>query len=51
MLTVAWPRLRDGTERHDLGAARFDRADTSQTANRLFRRLRRIGYKVQAAPS
>ena len=35
MLTAAWHMLRDGTEWHDLGAAHFDRADATKTANRL----------------
>jgi hypothetical protein len=41
MLTVAWHMLREGTEWHDLGAAHFDRADATKTANRLIRRLHR----------
>jgi transposase len=51
MLTAAWHMLRDGTEWHDLGAAHFDRADASKTANRLIRRLQQIGYVVQAQPA
>lgn len=51
MLTAAWHMLRDGTEWHDLGAAHFDRADATKTANRLIRRLEQIGYKVQATPA
>ena len=51
MLTAAWHMLRDGTEWHDLGAAHFDRADATKTANRLIRRLQQIGYKVEAAPA
>ena len=50
MLTAAWHMLRDGTEWHDLGAAHFDRADASKTANRLIRRLQQIGYQVTAVP-
>lgn len=50
MLTAAWHMLRDGTEWHDLGAAHFDRADATKTANRLIRRLQQIGYAVQATP-
>ena len=51
MLTAVWHMLRDGTEWHDLGAAHFDRADASKTANRLIRRLQQIGYLVQATPA
>jgi transposase len=51
MLTAAWHMLRDGTEWHDLGAAHFDRADATKTANRLIRRLQQIGYKVEATPA
>jgi transposase len=51
MLTAAWHMLRDGTEWHDLGAAHFDRADATKTANRLIRRLQQIGYNVQATPA
>jgi transposase len=46
MLTAAWHMLRDGTEWRDLGAAHFDRADATKTANRLIRRLQQIGYAV-----
>ncbi|MHB1668684.1 MAG: hypothetical protein ACYCSR_14770 [Thiomonas sp.] len=38
-------------EWHDLGAAHFDRADATKTANRLIRRLQQIGYVVQATPA
>jgi transposase len=51
MLTAAWHMLRDGTEWHDLGAAHFDRADATKTANRLIRRLQQLGYKVEAVPA
>ena len=51
MLTAAWHMLRDGTEWHDLGAAHFDRADATKTANRLIQRLQQIGYSVQATPA
>lgn len=51
MLTAAWHMLRDGTEWHDLGAAHFDRADATKTANRLIRRLQQIGYDVHAVPA
>jgi transposase len=51
MLTAAWHMLRNGTEWHDLGAAHFDRADATKTANRLIRRLQQIGYKVEATPA
>jgi len=51
MLTAAWHMLRDGTEWHDLGAAHFDRADATKTANRLIRRLQQIGYTVHAVPA
>jgi transposase len=50
MLTAAWHMLRDGTEWQDLGAAHFDRADATKTANRLIRRLQQIGYQVTAVP-
>jgi hypothetical protein len=42
--------LRDGTVRHDLGAAHFDQADATKTANRLIRRLQQIDYTVHATP-
>ena len=48
MLSAAWHMLRDGTEWIDLGAAHFDRADATKTANRLIRRLQQIGYQVTA---
>lgn len=51
MLTAAWHMLRNGTEWHDLGAAHFDRADASKTANRLIRRLQQIGFAVQVTPA
>jgi transposase len=51
MLTAAWHMLRNGTEWHDLGAAHFDRADGTKTANRLIRRLQQIGYTAQATPA
>ena len=51
MLTAIWHMLRDGTEWHDLGAAHFDRANATKTANRLIRRLQQIGYVVQATPA
>lgn len=50
MLTAAWHMPRDGTEWHDLGAAHFDRADATKTANRVIRRLQQIGYAVQITP-
>ena len=50
MLTAVWHMLRDGTEWQDLGAAHFDRADATKTANRLIRRLQQIGYQVTAVP-
>jgi transposase len=50
MLTAAWHMLRNGTPWHDLGAAHFDRADATKTANRLIRRLQQIGYQVTAVP-
>ncbi len=51
MLTAAWHMLRDGTEWHDLGAAHFDRADATKTANRLIKRLQQIGFQVTAVPA
>lgn len=51
MLTAAWHMLRDGTEWVDLGAAHFDRADATKTANRLIKRLQQIGYQVTAVPA
>jgi transposase len=51
MLTAAWHMLRNQTEWHDLGAAHFDRADATKTANRLIRRLQQIGYAVQVTPA
>jgi transposase len=51
MLTAAWHMLRDGTEWQDLGAAHFDRANATKTANRLIRRLQQMGYVVQATPA
>src|SRR4051812_20537206 len=46
MLSAVWHMLRDGTVWHDLGAAHFDQADATKTANRLIRRLQQIGYTV-----
>ncbi|MGK2900623.1 MAG: IS110 family transposase [Burkholderiaceae bacterium] len=51
MLTAAWHMLRNQTEWHDLGAAHFDRADATKTANRLIRRLQQIGFAVQVTPA
>jgi transposase len=51
MLTDAWHMLRKGAEWHELGAAHFDRADATKTANRLIRRLQQIGHVVQATPA
>ena len=51
MLTAAWHMLRDGAEWHELGAAYFDRADATKTANRLIRRLQQIGCQVTAVPA
>lgn len=51
MLTAAWHMLRDGTEWQELGAAHFDRRDSSKTANRLIHRLQQMGYTVQATPA
>lgn len=48
MLTAAWHMLRDGTEWQDLGAAHFDRANATKTANRLIQRLQQLGYQVNA---
>ena len=50
MLSAVWHMLRDGTVWHDLGAAHFDQADATKTANRLIRRLQQIGYTVHATP-
>jgi len=51
MLTAIWHMLRDGTEWNDLGAAHFDCADATKTANRLIKRLQQIGYQVTAVPA
>lgn len=51
MLTAVWHMLRNQTEWHDLGAAHFDRADATKTANRLIRRLQQIGFSVQVTPA
>lgn len=51
MRTAAWHMLKDGTERHDLGAVHFDRADAAKTANCLIRCLQQIGYTVRATPA
>jgi transposase len=51
MLTAAWHMLRNQTPWRELGAAHFDRADPTKTANRLIRRLQQIGYKVTATPA
>lgn len=51
MLTAAWHMLSNGTEWQDLGAAHFDRADATKTANRLIRRLQQIGFAVQVTPA
>jgi len=50
MLTTIWHMLRDGTQYQDLGAAHFDHADQSKTANRLIRRLQQMGYVVTPCP-
>lgn len=50
MLSAVWHMLRDGTVWHDLGAAHFNQANATKTANRLIRRLQQIGYTVHATP-
>jgi transposase len=50
MLTAVWHMLKDGTQWHDLGAAHFDRQNTTKTANRLIQRLELMGYQVTATP-
>ena len=39
--------LTNGVDYHDLGAHYLDRRDKAKVANRLTRRLRDLGYKVQ----
>lgn len=51
MLTAAWHKLHNQTEWHDLGAAHFDRAHATKTANRLVCGLQQIGYAVQVTPA
>jgi transposase len=47
MLTAAYHMLRDGVPYRELGAAHFDRRDTTKLAQRLVQRLRDLGYAVQ----
>ena len=49
VLIIAYHILRDGTEYQELGGSYYDRKSPEKTANRLAKRLERIGYKVAAA--
>jgi transposase len=51
MLTAAWHMLKDGAEWHDLGAAHFDRKDSTKTVNRLVQRLQQMGLQVSISPA
>jgi transposase len=47
MITAAYYILRDGVDYKDLGADHYDRRDKSKIANRLIRRLKDLGFKVE----
>ena len=46
ILVIAYHIMRDGTEYWEQGGDYFDRMDAERTAQRLTRRLHRIGYNV-----
>jgi transposase len=50
MLTAVYYMLRDGTEFQDLGPHYFVHHDKHQTAKRLVRRLRDLGFEVEVKP-
>jgi transposase len=47
ILNIAFYLIRDGTVYHELGGDYFDQRDRQRTAQRLTRRLQRLGYQVQ----
>lgn len=50
MLTAIYWMLRKGVAYRELGAAHFDRRDTTQTIKRLVRRLTDLGCEVELRP-
>lgn len=46
VLVIAYHIIRDGTEYREMGSDYYDRRDPRRTAERLRRRLERIGYEV-----
>jgi transposase len=46
VLIIAYHIIRDGTEYREIGGDHYDRRNPEKTAQRLTRRLERIGYKV-----
>jgi transposase len=51
MLTAIYYMLRDSVPYRDLGAAYFDRRDSTKIANRLRRRLESLGFSVSMQPA
>ncbi len=47
MLTAVYYILRDGVEYHELGGQYFERLDRTKATQRLVKRLRDLGYRVQ----
>jgi len=46
ILTIAWAMIRNGSEYHERGGDHFDQLHPERTANKLLRRLTRIGFEV-----
>jgi len=47
MLTAIYYILRDGVEYRELGGQYFERLDRTKATQRLVKRLRDLGYRVQ----
>jgi transposase len=51
ILTAVYHMLRDGTFYHDLGADHFNRASPQDQANRLARKIEKLGFACILTPS
>jgi transposase len=51
ILTAVYHMLRDGTFYHDLGADHFNRASPQDQANRLARKIEKLGFSCILTPS
>ena len=50
ILTAAYHMLRDGTFYHDLGADHFNRASPEDQANKLARKIAKLGFTCILTP-